>query len=220
MGFHDQRCRRILARISRIEPRLISQDDQAIRLDQIRDQRAQSVVVAQTDLVRGDGIVFIDDGHGAQFEQGTQGGPCVQVARTVGQIFVCQQHLCGMQTVCAKNRLVGLHHTCLAYCCSCLEFIDGLGSFLPAQTGDALGNGTRRDQYDLFTLRSQCRNLLCPPCKGQMIEPPAFCRHEARPDLDDNPPGLSDNRMTHLIARFRLRTASAPSLTRMPSGQK
>ena len=47
----------------------VGQKDQQIRLGVGGHDGAQGVVVADDDLFGGDGIVLIDDGEGAQFQQ-------------------------------------------------------------------------------------------------------------------------------------------------------
>jgi hypothetical protein len=68
-----QRGCRILARISRIKASLIGEDDQAICLDQIGDQRTQRIVVAETDFIRDYRVVLVDDGYDIEFKQRAQG---------------------------------------------------------------------------------------------------------------------------------------------------
>ena len=53
-------------------PRLIGEDNQRVAFYEVRYQRAERVVVAEFDFVGDDGVVFIDDRHATQSQQGKQ----------------------------------------------------------------------------------------------------------------------------------------------------
>ena len=57
---HERR-RRIAPRIGRVEALLVGEQHQHVGFDQVGDQRAERVVVAEADLVGGDGVVLVDD---------------------------------------------------------------------------------------------------------------------------------------------------------------
>jgi len=63
---------RILAGVCGIEPLLVGQDDEDVRIDEVGHERAERVVVPNLDFVGCDGVVFIDDGHDPMGEQGSQ----------------------------------------------------------------------------------------------------------------------------------------------------
>ena len=50
---------------------------------EVRDERGDAVVVAEADLVDGDGVVLVDDGHAAEVEQAQQRLAGVQVLPAV-----------------------------------------------------------------------------------------------------------------------------------------
>ena len=52
----DRRCR---------DPLLVGEDDEGVGFDEVGDQGAQSVVVAELDFVGDDGVVLVDDRHDA-----------------------------------------------------------------------------------------------------------------------------------------------------------
>ncbi len=64
-----------------------------------RNLRREAVVVAVADFIRGDGVVFIDDGDHPETDQRFQRGAAVEVAAAVGTVFECDQNLRGGQTV-------------------------------------------------------------------------------------------------------------------------
>ena len=119
-GLFDQLRRRILARVGAEQAGLVGQDDQSVCLDQIGDQSAQRVVVAELDFVVDDRVVLIDDGDHAQPDQGEQRGAGIEVTFPIGQIRVGQQHLGAAQTVFPQLGLVHLRQAHLSDRSSCL----------------------------------------------------------------------------------------------------
>ena len=65
----------------------------ASAFDQVGDQGAQGVVVAELDFVGDHRVVFVDDRYDAQFEQGGEGRAGVEVALAVGQVVVGEEDL-------------------------------------------------------------------------------------------------------------------------------
>ena len=128
------------ARVAREQAGLIGEDDQRIGLDQVGDQRAQRVVVAELDLVGGDGVVFVDDRDDAELEQRAQRRARIEIALPVGEVVVRQQHLRGVQAVCAEARFVGLHQAHLADRGGGLQFVQLARPALPAQALHAFGD--------------------------------------------------------------------------------
>ena len=70
------------------------------------DQRGQAVVVAEADLVVGDGVVLVDDRHHAEVEQHPQGLAGVQVLLAVDEVEGRQQHLAADQPVASERPVV------------------------------------------------------------------------------------------------------------------
>ncbi len=62
----NQRRVRIFPRIGGEKPLLIGEDDERVALDQVRDERAERVVVAELDFVGDDRVVLVDDRHHAE----------------------------------------------------------------------------------------------------------------------------------------------------------
>ena len=185
---------RVFARIGRVQTLLVGQNDERIGFHQIGDQRAQRVVVAKLDLVIDDSIVFIDNGHDAQLQQGQQGRAGVQVALTVGQVGMGQQHLRAADAVFAQLGFIHLHQAHLADGSGCLQFMDGLGACVPAQALHAFGNRAAADHDDFTPVLDQGSQLLRPLADGLGIQAAAFVGHQTRPDLDHNAPGVAQNR--------------------------
>ena len=56
---------RVRVRVSVVKPVDVGQDDQQVGIDEARRQRGQRVVVAELDLLDGNGVVLVDNGHHA-----------------------------------------------------------------------------------------------------------------------------------------------------------
>ena len=70
------------------------------------DQGGEAVVVAEADLVVGDGVVLVHDGHHAELEQARRVPAGVQVLAAVDEVERRQQHLPGHQPVAAARSIV------------------------------------------------------------------------------------------------------------------
>ena len=77
---------------------------QRVGIEQVGDQRAERVVVAELDLVVDDRVVLVDDRHDAQAEQRHQRRARVEVALAIGQVGVGEQHLRAADAVLAQRR--------------------------------------------------------------------------------------------------------------------
>ncbi len=95
----DQFCQWIDARIGGIEAVLVGEQQEQVRFDQVGYLGGQVVVVAETDLFGGDGVVLIDDRDDIVLEERFEGVAGVQKAAPVGQIGTGQQHLGDMDAV-------------------------------------------------------------------------------------------------------------------------
>ena len=224
MRFFHQFGLRVPARVGGMEALLVGEYHQAIGFDQIGDQRRQGIVVPQPDFIGRDRIVLVDDGHALQVQQGAQRGTRIEVAGAVGEVFVRQQHLGGMQLVAAEDRFVGLHQAGLAHGGGSLQLVDGLGPPGPAQALHAFGDGAAGNQHHLLALSDQARDLLRPARKRGVIQSTSIVGDQGAAHFHHHAPGLDQHRLTfdrhRQWACFRLRTASAAFLTWRPLGQK
>ena len=75
------------------QARRIGEEHQQIRPDEMGDERSQAIVVAEADLVIGDGVVLVHDGHDAELEQPPERLAGMQVAPSMSEIERGQQHL-------------------------------------------------------------------------------------------------------------------------------
>jgi hypothetical protein len=75
----DERRPGVEARVGGEQARRVGQQHQQVGLDQVRHECGDPVVVAEADLVVGDGVVLVDHRHDPEFEQAGEGAACVQV---------------------------------------------------------------------------------------------------------------------------------------------
>ena len=96
-------------RVGIVESIHVGQQDQAIGAHHLRYPRRQPVIIAVADLLGGDGIVFVDDRHGAQAQQRLQGAAGIEVPFALFGIGQGQQDLGDDATACREVLLVQRH---------------------------------------------------------------------------------------------------------------
>ena len=155
----DQASGRVLARIGGVQPFLVGQQHQQVRLHQVGDLGRQVVVVANADFFGGDGVVFIDNRHHLLLEKGIQGVARVQVARPVGKIGAGEQHLGDAGIVDGEDLLVHSHQARLADRGQHLLGGQVLGQGRKAQHFTPGSHRPGRDQYHLAARGPQRAHL-------------------------------------------------------------
>ena len=78
------------------------------------DKRRDAIVVAVTNLVAGNGVIFVHDRNATKFEQTNQRVSGVQILMTVGKVVGHQQHLRSNDTMTSELLVVLLHQPWLA----------------------------------------------------------------------------------------------------------
>ncbi len=202
-GLMDEFGIGMLARIGAVQAGLVGQDDQGVSFDQIGDQRAQGVIVADLDLVGGDRVVFVDDRDDLQLQQGAQGAAGVQVTLPISQVGMGEQDLGGVQAVAPKTAFIGLDQAHLANRGGGLQLVQRGRSFRPAQTIDALGDGAAGDQHYFLVLLDQGRDLFSPAGQAGMIQAAAVVGDQAAADLDHDALGEGDDGLAHSCSAVR-----------------
>ncbi len=81
---------------------------------EVGHERGDAVVVAEADLVVGDGVVLVDDRHHPELEQPQQRAAGVEVLAALDEVEGGEQHLAGHQAVAAELVVVDLHEAALA----------------------------------------------------------------------------------------------------------
>ena len=99
----DQRGGLVEPGVGGEEPRRVGEEHQQVGADQVGDEGGQAVVVAEADLVVGDGVVLVDDRHHPEVEQAPQGLAGVEVLGAVDEVVGGEQHLAGHQAVAGRG---------------------------------------------------------------------------------------------------------------------
>mmetsp|Transcript_41772 Transcript_41772/g.107855 ORF Transcript_41772/g.107855 Transcript_41772/m.107855 type:complete len:274 (-) Transcript_41772:435-1256(-) len=186
-----QASARMLPRILVKQAQLVGQDNQAVRLNQIGNQRPKGVVVAKPNLIGNNGIVFIDDWHYTKVQQGAQCASAVQISLTVRQIIMGQQNLRSMDVVPLELGFPRLHQPHLTNSCSGLKLMKLLGPNRPAQTTHPFRDGTRRNNHHLDAVFNQLCNLIHPQTQRSHVQATAIVGQQGASDLDNQASGLA-----------------------------
>jgi hypothetical protein len=183
----------IAPRIGLEQTRLIGQDHQRIGFHQVGHQRAQSVVVAELDLVGDHGVILVDHRDDAHVEERAQRRARIEVALAVGHVGMREQHLRRMQAVAAKAALVALHQAHLAHGRGRLQLVHGMRAARPAQALHALRDRAARHQEDALSHAPQLGHLRGPVRNRLGIQSAPLIRHQRRADFHHQRPGLGDH---------------------------
>ena len=158
---HERR-RRIAARVGGEETRLVGEQHQHVGLDEIGDERAERVVVAEADLVGRDRVVLVDDRDDVERKQREERRARVEIAAAIREIVVREQDLRGVQAELRERRLVRLDETHLADRGRRLQLVHRRRARGPAEPLDALGDRARRDEHDFLARVLQLGDLRRP----------------------------------------------------------
>ena len=215
-GFRNQGCRRVLARISSIKALLIGQDHQTIGFDQIGDQRPQCVVITKLDFVGHHGVIFVDDRHHTEFEQGFQGCAGIEITLAIRKVVVGQQYLRRLQAMPDESTFVNLRQLHLPDGRTGLQFMHGFRPFAPPQTLHAAGDGAGGNEQNRFALLAQLGNLARPVIDGVEIQSGTVVGDEGGTDLEDKSSGIGKACRCHgsfeLASRLRENSGQGPGL--------
>ena len=87
-------------------PGRVGEEHEQVGGEQVGDERGQAVVVAEADLVVGDGVVLVDHRHHAEVEEAPEGGPGVEVLLADREVEGREEHLAAHQPVGGEGALV------------------------------------------------------------------------------------------------------------------
>jgi hypothetical protein len=156
----DQRRRRLPPRVGGQETRGVGEQDQQVSPHEVGHQRAEPVVVAETDLLVGHRVVLVDHRHDAEVDEVVEGLAGVEVLLAVDEVEGGEEHLPGQQAVGLETLLPGPHQPVLA------DRRDGLqdarvgrAGARPIEGRPPHGDGTRGHEHDRVALRAQVGDL-------------------------------------------------------------
>ena len=89
----DALCGFVRARVRGVKAIHIRQEHEQARMHHCGYLRAERIVVSQAQLIDGNGIVFVNDGHSAALQDNLKRVKCVFIPPAVSEIIPCQQDL-------------------------------------------------------------------------------------------------------------------------------
>ena len=121
--------------------------------------RGKRVIVAQAELIDGNGIVFVDDGHGTPLQNDLQRIEGVLVPPAVAEIIPREQDLRAHDVMCRKKAGIFLKQQPLPHGSSRLLGRDARWPFCIANAPEACRHRTGSHQNDRVPRFPQCRDL-------------------------------------------------------------
>ncbi len=105
-----------------IQPVFVGEDDQKVGIEEMGHVGAQLVVVAHLYFIRGNGIVFIDNGNDALGQQSIDGIPDIVEAGAIMEVIRREQNLRHRLAALGEQFLVKMHEAHLPHCGAGLFF--------------------------------------------------------------------------------------------------
>ena len=134
-----------------VQPVDVRQEDQKVRVNALRHDGGQGVVVADDDFVGGDGVVLVDDGQGVQLQQPVQGVGKVLPPGLVGGVVPGNQQLGYGVVVVTEQLVVCIHQLALSHGSGGLLRGDVLWPLPQPQLSHAHADGTGGNQNHFVT---------------------------------------------------------------------
>ena len=135
-------------------------------------QGRESVVVAESDLIGGHGVVFVDDRHGVQCPKPVESARRIGVLRSLGNVVRGQQHLSHGAAVPGEGRTPGVDQ------CHLTDAGRGLlggqigGPSAQTQGFDTGGNGTGRNDDHIRAGLHPCLDGIDQGRQSRTVEQP------------------------------------------------
>ena len=140
-------------------------------LDEVGDERGDAVVVAEADLVVGDGVVLVDDRHAAELEQPGQRSAGVEVLAPAHEVVRDEEHLRGDDAVTdrARRGRAPSAGVCPAAASACNVAMSAGRAVRPSAATPA-DTAPDDDDEDLVTVGPQGGDLLAQPRDRAMVD--------------------------------------------------
>ena len=180
----DELRRGIAVRVGREQTVDVRKQDEEVCPDRPGDDGGQRVVVANAQLLRGDGVVFVDDRQRAQLQQ-----PCesvVEVFRALRRLDVvrCDEQLRHDVVVLRVELIINVHQLALADGRSRLLAGNILRPLGQRQLADTHGDGTGRYQHQLMPCIFEIAADLAQLLHAADVQIPRRVRERGRPQLE------------------------------------
>ena len=108
MDLRQESRLRVVARVGRIEPVDVGEQDEGLGADHRRDAGREAVVVAEADLLGRDRVVLVDHRYGVQADQGVERVAGVQIPPALFGVAERHQHLGHGDAVACQRLLPGV----------------------------------------------------------------------------------------------------------------
>ena len=194
----------VAARIGRVEAVDVGEQHQELGLDQVGDQRRQPIVVAELDLVDGDGVVLVHHRQHAELEQRRDRVARVGEAAPVGDVLGGEQDLRDLLARGREMRGVGAQQRGLARRGGRLLDRDGAGAVLEPELTATRRHRARGHQHHVEPAAASREELAAQRRDGGVVELTARRQH-LRADLDHQPADLLEVGRARVHARSRAR---------------
>ncbi len=147
-------------------------------IDEITDEAGEGIVVPELDLLGGNRVVFIDDGHHPITQKGPERTARIEIAFAARDIIMSEQDLGSDAGMRLKGLLPHANEAHLAHRRSRLQFIQRVWPFPPAKPDGALRHGARGDDDHFMTCPANLGDLPSPIVNAFCVQPRARTRGE------------------------------------------
>ena len=176
-----------LAGIPVVQAIHVGQQDQRVRPGDVGDERRETVVVAEPDLVGGHRVVLVDDRDHAQFQQSLQGALRVAVMAAPHDVIGGQQHLSGADAMQGEGSRVPGDQQPLPDARRRLLGGEVPGPLAQPQRGQSGRDRTRGHQEHLPAIVHPVRERRDQRGDACLVDGTAVRRQRGRADLDHDP---------------------------------
>ena len=135
------------ARVRCVETLDVAEQEEGVSAHEMRHQSSEPVIVAEADLVGGDGVVLVDDGDNTQPEEPGHGVQRVAVRGGAQDILHRQQQLRHQDAVLGKRLRVVTDQESLTHRCGSLLSLQVAGPAAQAKWCKRRRDGTGGDQH-------------------------------------------------------------------------
>ena len=178
----------VRVRITVVKAIDIREDDHEVGIDQARGQRGERVVVAELDLLDGNGVVLVDDGHHAQLQQAQKRVAGMQIRMAICRIAAGEQHRGGDDAVGREHLGIRRGQSRLPNRRRRLQARHVAGALLDTQGLKAARDGGRRHDDGLPAGRPHLRDLVGKRRQVLVIDAALRRGERRRTDLYDQAP--------------------------------
>ena len=179
----DERGGGVDAGVGGEQPRRVGEQHEHVGGDEVGDEGGDAVVVAEAELVGGDGVVLVDDRHAAQLEQAGEGLAGVEVLAAVDEVLGSSSTCAPTSAVVAEDVVVDLHEAALAGGRQRLERGQVGRAGGEAEGGHARRHGAARHDARPVAGGAQGDHLLAQLHDGAEVDDAALVGERRRADL-------------------------------------